>query len=105
METITIDVGVYTALLVDLTEFEFDGVEKVIMTIKNFPETTLPVIVEREYTEAKVYADAITPEESLKLRYGAVYDFNKVLTDGKRYKVGSNGKIELRTGCGQWQKS
>lgn len=34
MDGILIDVGVYTSLEVDLSEFDFDGVTKVIMTGK-----------------------------------------------------------------------
>ena len=101
MQQIRIDVGVYTALEIDLTGFDFTGISKVIMTAKNSPVQTSEVLFEREYTEAKVYTEFITPEESKKLVDGAVYDFNKELTDGRRLKIGDNGKIELRRGCGQ----
>lgn len=101
MQQIRIDVGVYTALEIDLTGFDFTGVEKLIMTAKNSPVETSAVVFEREYTEAKVYTEYITPEESMLLVDGAVYDFNKVLIDGKRLKMGDNGKIELRKGCGR----
>lgn len=101
MQQIRIDVGVYTALEIDLTGFDFTGIEKLIMTAKNSPVETSEVLFEREYTEAKVYTEYITPAESMKLVNGAVYDFNKVLADGKRLKMGDNGKIELRKGCGQ----
>ena len=101
MQQIRIDVGVYTALEIDLSGFDFTGVEKLILTFKNSPVETSAVLFEREYTEAKVYTEFITPEESKKLVNGAAYDFNKVLVDGKRLKMGDNGKIELRKGCGQ----
>jgi hypothetical protein len=101
MQQIWIDVGVYTALEVDLTGFDFTGIEKLILTAKNSLVETSEVLFEREFTEAKVYTEYITPEESKKLASGAVYDFNKVLVDGKRLKMGDNGKIELRKGCGQ----
>lgn len=100
MQQIRIDVGVYTALEIDLSGFDFTGVEKLVMTAKNSPVETAEVLFEREYTEAKVYTEFITPEESRKIVNGAVYDFNKVLIDGKRLKMGDNGKIELRKGCG-----
>lgn len=98
-----IDVGVYTPITVDLSNYKFEGREKVILTIKNFPDYAQPVIAEREYTEAKVYSDAITPEESMKLRNGAVYDLDEITTDGKRYKLCDNKPITLRKACGQCQ--
>lgn len=101
MQQIRIDVGVYTALEIDLTGFDFTGVNKLIMTAKNRPEKAMKVLFEREFTEAKVYTEYITPEESEKIVDGAVYDFVMELADGKRLKVGDNGKIELRRGCGQ----
>lgn len=101
MQQIRIDVGVYTALEIDLSGFDFTGVKKLILTAKNRPEKNSKVLFEREYTEAKVYTEFITPEESEKIVDNAVYDFVKELNDGKRLKVGDNGKIELRRGCGQ----
>jgi hypothetical protein len=101
MQQIRIDVGVYTALEIDLTGFDFTGIDKLIMTAKNSPVETSAVLFEREFTEPKVYTEFITPEESKKIVNGAVYDFNKVLADGRRLKMGDNGKIELRKGCGQ----
>ena len=101
MQQIRIDVGVYTALEIDLSGFDFTGVTKLIMTAKNRPEKAAKVLFEREFTEAKVYTEFITPEESEKVVDGAVYDFVMELVDGKRMKVGDNGKIELRRGCGQ----
>lgn len=101
MQQIRIDVGVHTALEIDLTGFDFTGIKRLILTVKNSPVETSPVLIEREYTEAKVYTEYITPEESKKIVNGAVYDFNKELVDGKRLKMGDNGKIELRRGCGK----
>ena len=101
MQPIRIDVGVYTALEIDLSGFDFTGIKKLIMTAKNRPEKTAKVLFEREYTEAKVYVEYITPEESEKIVDGAVYDFVKELIDGRRFKISDNGKIELRRGCGQ----
>ena len=103
MDTITIDVGVYTALEIDLTEFDFTGISKVVMTFKNVPSLDTPAVFTREFVEPKVHRVVITPEESLKLIQDAAYDFAKVLIDGKTYKNGDNGKIELRKGCGQCQ--
>jgi hypothetical protein len=101
MQQIRIDVGVYTALEIDLSGFDFTGIKKLIMTAKNIPVETSETLFVREFTEAKVYNEFITPEESEKIVDGAVYDFVKELADGKRMKVGDNGKIELRKGCGR----
>ena len=100
MDKITIDVGVYTALETDLTGFDFTGITKVILTIKNAPSPQSPVLFEQEFAEPKVYNVVIPPEVSLRLTDQAVYDFVKVLTDGKTYKNGDNGIIELRKGVG-----
>ena len=98
-----IDIGVYTPFTVDLTNFDFTGRDKVILTIKNYPDGAQPIIAEREYHESKLYGDVITPEESVKLRDGAVYDLDEVTTDGKRYKLCDNRPITLRKACGQCQ--
>lgn len=98
-----IDVGVHTAFRVNLSEFDFNGRDKVVLTIKNYPDGAVPVLIQREYTESKIYDDVITPEESLKLREGAVYDLDEVLTDGKWFKLCDNKIINLRRGCGRCQ--
>lgn len=98
-----IDVGVYTPIKVDLSEFNFSGRTKVILTIKNHPDVAVPIIAEREFTTAEIYDVLITPEESIKLRDGAMYDFDEVLDDGTRYKLCDNRPITLRKGCGQCQ--
>lgn len=95
METIIIDVGVYTPLKVDLTNYDFTGIEKLVLTIKNSVKEDEPLI-EREFTEAIIHDVYITPEESKKLILGAKYDFNIIATDGKRYKASDTGKVDLR---------
>lgn len=103
MEPIRIDVGVYTPIVVDLSKFDFDGIEKVILTISN---TFSPEFkIEKEFTEASEYDIEITPSESLSLQPGAQYDFDIVTTTGKRFKNGENGQIVLRVGCGQWTET
>ena len=100
MKEIRIDVGVCTAVTINLENVDFTGVDKVILTVKNFADHKAPAIIEREFTEAKSETIIITPEESIQLRENAVYDFNKVLTDGTRLKITKNGKIILRKGVG-----
>lgn len=101
IDAIRIDVGVCTSLEVDLTGFDFTGVQKVVLTIKNRPKKSEPVLLEREYVEAKVYDEIITATESFKIKPGAVYDFDKVLIDGRRFKISGNGSVELRQAVGQ----
>lgn len=100
MKDIRIDVGVCTVLSINLEKIDFTGIEKIILTVKNLPGVTSKVIIEREFTEAKVYEVIITPEESIKLADNAVYDFNKVLLDGMRQKITDNGRVVLRRGVG-----
>lgn len=99
MDCILIDVGVYTSLEVDLSEFDFNGISKVIMTAKN--KFSSDIAFEREFTTAEKHIISITPEESLKLDDNGEYDFDIVTEDGKRYKTTDNGDIALRKGCGQ----
>lgn len=95
MKKIKIDVGVYTALEVDLTDYNFTGVDKVVLSIKNYLTLGAKIIIEREFYEAKKYEIIITPEESKQLIKGACYDFDKIMEDGKRYKETELGMIEL----------
>ena len=100
MQGIRIDVGVCTALSINLDNIDFTGIEKIIFTVKNFPAVQSEVIIEREFTEAKVHEIIVKPEESIKLTDSAVYDFNKVLVDGTRLKMTDNGKVILRKSVG-----
>lgn len=102
-ETIRIDIGVYTALEIDLTNVDFTGISEIVFSVKNSADVSEPVLFERTYTEPRLYHETITPEESLLLKNGAVYDFNEVLENGTRYKMSDNGKIILRRGVGQCQ--
>lgn len=101
MDKITIDVGVHTLLIIDLTNYDFTGVEKLILTIKNSIEENAPPVIEREFTTPELHTITISPEESHRIAYGAVYDFNRVNDKGERFKEGENGEITLRRGCGQ----
>ena len=100
MKDIKIDVGVCTELNIDLSNVDFSGIDKVIFTIKNHASVKSKVIVEREFTEAKEHRIIIEPEESIELKDGALYDFNKVLVTGIRKKMTDNGNIILRNGVG-----
>lgn len=100
MKEIRIDVGVCSALTVNLSKFDFTGIQKVILTVKNLADHKAPVIIEREFTEAKVHEVIIEPEESIKLTEHAMYDFDKVLANGKRLKLTDVGKVVLHRGVG-----
>ena len=100
MEDMKIDVGVYTALTVNLSKVNFENITSIVLTIKNSINPGSPIIIERTYTEAAVHPLVITPEESLQLAAGAMYDFNKIDKDGQRFKITDNGKIVLRRGVG-----
>ena len=100
MKNIRIDIGVCTALDIDLSAVDFTGIEKVIFTVKNYPTPDAPEIIEREFTEPGVHGIVISPEESLALKGTAEYDFCTVLADGKRFKMTENGKVVLRKAVG-----
>ena len=100
MKNIRIDIGVCTALDIDLSTVDFTGIEKVIFTVKNYPVPDYPDLIERVFTEPGVHEVVITPEESLALKATAEYDFCMVLADGKRFKMTDNGKVVLRKAVG-----
>lgn len=100
MQNITIDVGVCTALSVNLSNVDFSSISKVIFTVKNFASATSPPIIERIFTGPQIHEIIITPEESLKLLTGAEYDFDMLLKNGTRLKMTDNGKVILRRGVG-----
>ena len=100
MQNIRVDIGVCTALDVDLSTVDFTGIKEVVFTIKNYPTPEAPEIVERRFTEPRVHDVVITPEESLALTITAEYDFTMILTDGKKFKMTDNGKVTLRKAVG-----
>lgn len=100
MKDIRIDIGVCTVLNINLSDVDFSATEKVIFTVKNFASVKAEEIIEREFTEAGKHEVIVTPEESIKLLDGAVYDFNQVLKDGTRLKMTENGKVILRKAVG-----
>lgn len=101
MNKIQIDVGVYTPLYVDLTNYDFNGITKLILTIKNYLDDDAEKIIVREFTEPNEYEVLITPEESRKLLDSAVYDFVFETLDGKTYKTTDVGRIDLHKVVGE----
>lgn len=100
MKDIRIDIGVCTALDIDLSAVDFTGIKGIIFTVKNYPDPNAPEIIEREFTEPGIHKIVITPDESLALKTTAEYDFCTVLTDGSRFKMTENGKVVLRKAVG-----
>lgn len=100
MQDIRIDIGVCTALSINLSDVNFTGIKEVVFTVKNFADINSPVIIERRFTEPKAHEIIITPEESVKLRPNAQYDFDAVLADDRRVKLTENGGVILRRGVG-----
>ena len=102
MQELTVDVGVYTPISVDLSGFDANGVERVLLTMKNDLAPQTPVAVQRALTGTDVVL--ITPEESLRLKDGARFDLTAQRTDGRLYRLGATGAVRLRRGVGQqWQ--
>lgn len=100
MKDIRVDVGVHTVISVNLEDFDFTGINKVIFTVKNTASYKSEEIIEREFTEAKMYDVTITPDESIRLTNDAVYDFNAEYADGTRRKVSNSGRVILRMSVG-----
>lgn len=100
MKDIRIDIGVCTALDIDLSTVDFTGIKEVVFTVKNYPTPDAPEIIERKFTEAGIHEVVITPAESLALNNTAEYDFSMILTNGKKFKMTDNGKVVLRKAVG-----
>ena len=105
MSPITVDVGVYTGVSFDISGLDWTGVESLVLTVKNTPLPGAPEIIEREFPAAdysgkEVVQIIVSPEESLKLREGAVYDFCKKTETGLLFKVTDNGAVILKNGVG-----
>lgn len=98
--------GTYTPMLVFLDQYDFTGVQKVVMTIKNSLDGS-PLIT-REFTSPDIYEVMITPTEAASLNYesfnnsGTAYvDFDKITTAGaQRIKISSTERIKVKRGVG-----
>ena len=100
METIYIDYGLHTPITIDLSEFDFTGVDKVVLTAKKYVGNSLVTVLVREYMKTNIYTEVITPEES-KLFGGTVYyDFIAFMSSGEVYRASDVGEMVLRKGVG-----
>ena len=100
METIYIDYGLYTPITVDLSEFDFDGVKKLVLTAKKYFGNSSITILVREYTKSDIYIETITPEESKLFGGDVFYDFIAFMDSDKVYKASEIGKMILKKGVG-----
>ena len=101
METIYIDYGLYTQFTVDLSEVNFDGVDKIVLTAKKYVGTTQITILQKEYTSSSEYVEVVTPEESKSFDGVVHYDFIAFMTSGEVYRASDVGKMVLRKGVGR----
>ena len=103
METIYIDYGLYTRFTVDLSEVDFNGVEKLILTAKRYVNggKELYTVFVREYITADTYVEVVTPKESELFDGTILYDFIAVMSNGEVYKASEVGKMILRKGVGK----
>lgn len=100
MKTIYIDYGLYTPITIDLSEFDFTDVDKVVLTAKTYIGNRLTTILLREYKTAEVHVETITPLESKLFKGDVSYDFIAYMKSGEVYKVSEVGKMVLRKGVG-----
>ena len=100
METIYIDYGLHTPITVDLSEFNFDDVDKLVLTAKKYIGNTLTTIMVREYRETNTYVEVITPEESKLFGGNVFYDFIAFMKSGEVYRASDVGEMILRKGVG-----
>ena len=103
MQTIIIDVGVYTSFGVDLTDDSINlaNGDKFILAIKNSVNDSGFGIITREFIGKKIHEVLITPEESRMINKGAVYDIVQINAYDECFKIIENGGINLYRGVYQ----
>ena len=101
METIYIDYGLHTRFNVDLSEVDFEGIDKLVLTVKSYTGVIESTIFVREYTSADNYVEVVTPDESKLFDCKVYYDFIAFMTSGEVYKASDVGKMVLRKGVGR----
>lgn len=98
---ITIDKGLYTNISIKIKEdLDFTHIKKIVFCIKNNVHDK-PIVCFDSITGPGQYYVEITPEQSELIQPFAVYDFNIVDENDKRYKLTENGKINIREGVGK----
>ena len=100
MEEIYIDYLLHTPINIDLSDFDFTGVEKIVLTEKKYMNNKKYTVLVKEFTEAKIYTVTVTPEESKRFDGDVRYDFIAFMTNGEVYKVSDVGVMVLREGVG-----
>lgn len=105
MSPMIVDIGVYTDVAFNISDLDWSGVSSLILTVKNAALPGAPEIIEREFPAAEysgreIVQVIVTPDESLKLREGAVFDFCKKTEGGLLFKCTDNGAVILNNGVG-----
>ena len=100
METIYIDYLLHTPITIDLSEFNFEGVQKLVLTAKKYVGNVLTTVLVKEYTSAGIYVDVISPEESKLFSGNVYYDFIAFMQSGEVYRASDVGEMRLRKGVG-----
>lgn len=100
MEQIYVDYLLHTPITIDLSEFDFTGVSKVVLTAKKYMYNKKYTLLVKEFTEPKIYTVTVTPEESKRFDGDVYYDFISFMTNGEVYKASDVGKMVLRKGVG-----
>ena len=100
METIYIDYLLHTPITINLLDFDFEGVDKLVLTAKRYINGNATTILVKEYTSPDIYGEVVTPEESKLFGDAVFYDFIAFMTTGEVYRVSDVGKMVLRKGVG-----
>lgn len=96
---IVVDRGLYTSIKISIPQdIDFTYIEKIVFTLKNNYKDK-PIIV-FDMFKAGEYNLEITPEQSKLIKSCAVYDFDLITIDNKRYKITETSNILLRDGVG-----
>ncbi|MCF0105031.1 MAG: hypothetical protein HUJ51_06600 [Eggerthellaceae bacterium] len=100
----TIVKGCYTQYKVIMPVNAFKGATKLILTCKN--RIGGDVIFTRAITSDKLYKDGnfydvITPEEAERVRNNARFDFDKLLNDGRRFRMKCADRVQIQYGVGR----
>ena len=90
--------GVNTQYCVNIPTGAMKGTTKIIMTFKNRVNGEL--LFTREYTSEGKNYDVITAEEAELVQNNAMYDFDKILIDGRRFRMHCPGRIQIQYGIG-----
>lgn len=98
MNEITIYTNVFTPISVNLEEYDFEGIAKLVLVIKN--DYDGECIVREEFAEAGSHQILVSPEQAEKLYNGSIMGFIKITDDDKEYAEGQLYKVALKEWVG-----